>query len=196
MDDTVLKHQALGLWLQGQKHHLRRDLERAIELYTESLELYPTAEAYTFRGWAYSFQGRVGEAIEECKKAIAVDPTFGNPYNDIGSYLVKMGELDEAIEWLEKAKTAPRYEPRHFPIYEPWAHLCAEVDGGSRDPGVRGGTQDPSRRADLSSRARTTKRISQLMSAAYSPECLARRRHINCVRKSAADSLRPNPATP
>ena len=35
--------------------------------------------------------------------------------NDIGSYLVKKGKLDEAIEWLEKAKTAPRYEPRHFP---------------------------------------------------------------------------------
>jgi len=115
MDDSVLKHQALGLWIHGQKHHLRGDLERAIALYTKSLTLYPTAEAYTFRGWAYSFQGRVDEAIEECKKAIAVDPTFGNPYNDIGSYLVKKGKLDEAIEWLEKAKTASRYDPRHFP---------------------------------------------------------------------------------
>ena len=84
MDDSVLKHQALGLWMQGQKHHLRGDLERAIELYTKSLGLYPTAEAYTFHGWAYSFQGRADEAIEECKKAIAVDPTFGNPYNDMG----------------------------------------------------------------------------------------------------------------
>jgi Tfp pilus assembly protein PilF len=115
MDDGVLKQQAVGLWMHGQKHHLRGELERAIALYTKSLQLYPTAEAYTFRGWAYSFQGRVDEAIEECKKAIAVDPTFGNPYNDIGSYLVHKGELDEAIEWLEKAKSAPRYEPRHFP---------------------------------------------------------------------------------
>ena len=115
MDDGVLNDQALTLWMKGQEHHLRGDFNRAIELYTKSLGLYPTAEAYTFRGWAYSFQGRVDEAIEECKKAIAVDPTFGNPYNDIGSYLVKKGELDEAIEWLEKAKTAPRYEPRHFP---------------------------------------------------------------------------------
>ena len=32
-------------------------------------------------------------------------PTFGNPYNDIGAYLIAKGELDEAIEWLEKAKT-------------------------------------------------------------------------------------------
>ena len=115
MDDGVLKDQALTLWMKGQKHHLRGDFNRAIEFYTKSLALYPTAEAYTFRGWAYSFQGRLDEAIDECKKAIAVDQTFGNPYNDIGSYLVKKGELDEAIEWLEKAKTAPRYEPRHFP---------------------------------------------------------------------------------
>jgi len=115
MDDGVLKDQALTLWMKGQRHHLRGDFNRAIELYTKSLALYPTAEAYTFRGWAYSFQGRLDEAIDECKKAIAVDQTFGNPYNDIGSYLVKKGMLDEAIEWLEKAKTAPRYEPRHFP---------------------------------------------------------------------------------
>ncbi len=115
MDESVLKHQALGLWLQGQKQQIRGELERAIEFYTKSLRLYPTAEAFTFRGWAYSFQGRLDDAIEECKKAIAVDPTFGNPYNDIGAYLINRGELDEAILWLEKAKTASRYEPRHFP---------------------------------------------------------------------------------
>lgn len=115
MDDGVLKHEALALWTKGQRHQLRGDIERALELYTKSLALYPTAEAYTFRGWAYSFQGRLDDAIDECMKAITVDPTFGNPYNDIGSYLVKKGQLDEAIEWLEKAKTAPRYEPRHFP---------------------------------------------------------------------------------
>jgi Tfp pilus assembly protein PilF len=115
MDGGVLKDQALALWMDGQRHHLHGDLNRAIELYTKSLALFPTAEAYTFRGWAYSFLGRLDEAIDECKKAIAADPTFGNPYNDIGSYLIKKGKLDEAIEWLEKAKTAPRYEPRHFP---------------------------------------------------------------------------------
>ena len=120
MDDSILKDQALALWMHGQKHHLRGDLVRAIELYTKSLGLHPTAEAYTFRGWAYSFQGRVDEAIEECKKAITCDPTFGNPYNDIGSYLVMNGKLDEAIEWLEKAKLAPRYEPRHFPYMNLW----------------------------------------------------------------------------
>ena len=116
MNDTDIHEQALALWQHGQRHHLRGELDRAIALYTKSLGLYPTAEAYTFRGWAYSAHGRLDDAIHECKNAIAVDPTFGNPYNDIGSYLFKQGKLDEAIAWLERAKTAPRYEPRHFPF--------------------------------------------------------------------------------
>src|ERR1700704_6054204 len=92
------------------------DYERAVELYQSSLELYPTAEAHTFLGWTYHFQGRVDEAIAECKRAIEVDPTFGNPYNDIGAYLLEQGDLDAAMPWFDEAKRAPRYEPRHFPF--------------------------------------------------------------------------------
>jgi Tfp pilus assembly protein PilF len=107
--------QALVLWEEGTGKLLSGDLEEAIRLFTRSLELLPTAEAYTFRGWAYSFAGRYDDAIEECRKAIATDPSFGNPYNDIGCYLMQKGELDEAVSWFERAKKAVRYEPRHFP---------------------------------------------------------------------------------
>jgi len=89
--------------------------DRAIRLYQKSIELYPTAEAHTFLGWTYSFQGRLDEAIAACYKAIEVDPDFGNPYNDIGVYLMQKRRYDEALPWLEKAKQAARYEPRHFP---------------------------------------------------------------------------------
>jgi len=106
---------ALELWHAGTDRLLAGDLEEAVTLFTRSLELRPTAEAYTFRGWAYSFAGRLEEAIEECRKAIATDPTFGNPYNDIGCYLVEQGRLDDAVSWFERAKQAVRYEPRHFP---------------------------------------------------------------------------------
>jgi Tfp pilus assembly protein PilF len=91
------------------------DFATAIDLYRRSIAFCPTAEAHTFLGWTYSFQGRLEEAIEECQKAIAVDATFGNPYNDIGAYLIEMGRLDEAIPWLERARRAPRYESPHFP---------------------------------------------------------------------------------
>jgi tetratricopeptide (TPR) repeat protein len=91
------------------------DLARAIDLYQRSIAACPTAEAHTFLGWTYSFQGRLEDAIEECQKAIVVDPTFGNPYNDIGAYLIEMGRLDEAIPWLERATRATRYASPHFP---------------------------------------------------------------------------------
>jgi Tfp pilus assembly protein PilF len=114
MDDGALDR-ALALWRDGTSSLLEGQIEEAIEAFTQSLRVRPTAEAYTFRGWAYSFQGQLDEAIEECRKAIATDPTFGNPYNDIGCYLMEKGKLDEAVNWFEQAKRAPRYEPRHFP---------------------------------------------------------------------------------
>jgi tetratricopeptide (TPR) repeat protein len=93
------------------------DFAAAIDLYQRSIAACPTAEAHTFLGWTYSFQGRLEDAIAECQNAIAVDPTFGNPYNDIGAYLIEMGRLDEAIPWLERATCAPRYESPEFPRF-------------------------------------------------------------------------------
>jgi Tfp pilus assembly protein PilF len=93
------------------------DYDRAVELYLGSLALYPTAEAYTFLGWTYHFQGKIEEAIAECKRAIEIDPDFGNPYNDIGVYLIDLDRYDEAIPWLEQAMKATRYEPRHYPYF-------------------------------------------------------------------------------
>jgi tetratricopeptide (TPR) repeat protein len=96
-----LFHQAYQAQMQGQ-------LDRAAELYQGSIDLLPTAEAHTFLGWTYHFQGRVDDAIAECKRAIELDPDFGNPYNDIGAYLIDLERPDEAIPWLERAIRAPR----------------------------------------------------------------------------------------
>ena len=92
-------------------------LEEAVEHYRRSIAIHPTAEAHTFLGWALSYLGRPEDAIAECKVAIALDPDFGNPYNDIGAYLIERGRDEEAIGWLERAKQARRYEPRHFPYF-------------------------------------------------------------------------------
>jgi len=106
---------AVDLLREAYSRQMSGDLDGAVEYYQRSIALHPTAEAHTFLGWTYSFQGKLDAAIAACKEAIAVDPEFGNPYNDIGSYLIKLGRLDEAIPWLETAIKAPRYEPRHYP---------------------------------------------------------------------------------
>jgi tetratricopeptide (TPR) repeat protein len=93
------------------------DYDRAIELYKRSIEMYPTAEAHTFLGWVYSFQERYDEAIDECLEAIRVDETLGNPYNDIGSYLLAKGDSYGSVRWFKRALLAPRYESYAFPHF-------------------------------------------------------------------------------
>jgi len=99
------------------KLHLDRNIKEAIEAYKKSIDYYPTSKAHTFLGWAFSLNGRFEEAIEECKIAIDLDPDYGNPYNDIGSYLINLEKYDEAIYWLEKAIDAPFYQSKHYPFY-------------------------------------------------------------------------------
>src|SRR3989304_6761499 len=116
-DDRDAANLAAELFQQAYESQMLGELDRAISLYKESIDVFPTAEAYTFLGWTYSFQGRLDEAIEECKKAIEIDPEFGNPYNDIGAYLIEKELYDEAIPWLEKAAVAKRYDAPHYAYY-------------------------------------------------------------------------------
>ena len=99
----------------GYLHHERRDYERAVAYFRESIAVRPSAEAHTYLGWSLSHLERYEEAIAECRTAIGLDPDFGNPYNDIGVYLIALGRRGEAVPWLEKAIAARRYCCYHFP---------------------------------------------------------------------------------
>lgn len=116
---------AAALVNEGLRAQQEGNMERAIELYRNSIEVLPTAEGHTYLGWALSYQGKLDEAIEHCHHAIDLDPEFGNPYNDIGVYLMQRNELEEAIGWLQRAKQASRYQPRHFP-YINLGHIYAQ----------------------------------------------------------------------
>lgn len=115
MSEEIKREQAMVLFERAYKQQMRGEYADAMLLYERSIEMHPTAEAYTFLGWTYSMLDRYEEAIEECEKAIDVDPSFGNPYNDIGAYLIELDRWEEAIPWLEEATEAPRYESPQFP---------------------------------------------------------------------------------
>ena len=125
------RHRAVELFRRAYEAQREKRYEEAVELYRRSIETYPTAEAHTFLGWVYSFDGRYGEAIDECLAAIRVDSTFGNPYNDIGSYLVAKGNYYDSVKWFKLALAAPRYEARAYPhmnlarVYEQRRRLLA-----------------------------------------------------------------------
>src|ERR687894_2828446 len=114
---STARREAVELFRRAYTAQQEDDYERAIELYRRSIETYPTAEAHTFLGWVYSFQKRYDEAIEECLEAIRVDETLGNPYNDIGSYLLAKGDPYGSVRWFKRALLAPRYESYAFPHF-------------------------------------------------------------------------------
>ena len=100
---------AVAHWQMGYTFHLLGQYTAAVRFFRKSIEIHPTARGHTFLGWSLSMLGRLEEAIAECKKAVPLDPDYGNPYNDIGLYLIELGRPEEAIPWLEKAMIAKRY---------------------------------------------------------------------------------------
>jgi len=117
MENEDKRQEAMELVGKAYQAHMKGKLDEAIGLYTQSIELCPTAEAFTYRGWAQSGLKDYEAAIADCHRAIDLDPEFGNPYNDIGAYYLEMGLPEDAIPWLRMALKAKRYENYCFPHY-------------------------------------------------------------------------------
>lgn len=111
------KPRAIRFFEAAYRAQMEGDLDGADDLYRKSIALYPTAEAFTFSGWCRSFRQEWDEAISLCESAIEIDPEYGNPYNDIGAYMIQQGLIEESIPWLEKALKAERYACPFFAFY-------------------------------------------------------------------------------
>jgi len=111
------KQLARSHFKKAYEFQMKGQLASAIEAYKLSIDIFPTSEAHTYLGWTHSFKGHYDDAISECHKAIKLDPEFGNPYNDLGAYLIEKGRYDEAIPWLKKAISAKRYDNYCYPHY-------------------------------------------------------------------------------
>jgi tetratricopeptide (TPR) repeat protein len=104
----------------AQARFVAGDNEEAAAYYEMSLDVCPTAEAYTGLAVTLAGRGLWDKAIEACEAAMELDPDLGNPYNDMAVYLSERdnaGDSERALELLEKAIYAPRYDCRHYPYY-------------------------------------------------------------------------------
>lgn len=116
-DSTNIRSWARTLFQEGYELQTQGLWAEAMNRYRASIDVHPTAEAHTFLGWIYSFLKLFDEAIAECSQAIELDPGFGNPYNDIGAYLMELGRDQEAIPWFHGALAAERYDARCYPLF-------------------------------------------------------------------------------
>ena len=96
---------------------MRAEYDKALYYYNRSLDCMPSPEAFTFMAWTESMRGDYHKAIGLCRKAIDLDPDFGNPWNDIGAYLLALDRPEDAIPYLEQALRSPRYLTYHYAHY-------------------------------------------------------------------------------
>ncbi len=115
--DKGYRAKALAAVEQGRAALAQGDLSAASYYFAHSLEWDDTLEARVGKAQAFSVEGKLDLAVAECKKAIALDPKQGQPYNDLGVYLMQGGQDDEAVDWLYQAIDAPHMDQRHFPHY-------------------------------------------------------------------------------
>ncbi|MAF79162.1 MAG: hypothetical protein CME60_13455 [Halobacteriovoraceae bacterium] len=96
-------------WVAQKEYDLGRDS------FFKALNFKETAEAYNLIGWTYSLENQFETAKNFCLKAIKIDPAYGAPYNDLGSYLLSEGQVQESLKWFELAKNSRNYQNREYP---------------------------------------------------------------------------------
>jgi Tfp pilus assembly protein PilF len=100
---------------EGHQHIVDQDYSKALKCFLSAFQFAETAEVLTLIGWTYSFMGKNEQAKNYCLQAIRKDSDYGPPYNDLGSYLLSEGQVEESLKWFELAKKAPNYQSREFP---------------------------------------------------------------------------------
>lgn len=99
----------------GHQHIFEKEFFKALECFNKALNYLETAEVLTLIGWTYSLMEDLDQAKSYCLRAIQVDPDYGPPYNDLGSYLLNEGQIDESFKWFDLAKKAVNYQNREYP---------------------------------------------------------------------------------
>jgi tetratricopeptide (TPR) repeat protein len=97
----------------GYFYQAEGDLQAAAECYMQSIENNPNPEAHTFLGWVLS---SIGE-VEQGKKALELDPDFGNALNDLGVYYTLKLNYKKAIPFLKRACKSKNYDRLEYPHY-------------------------------------------------------------------------------
>lgn len=120
------KHRA---WIQkGHEQIFQKNPQEALAAFEKACELKETAEVLTLIGWAYSQMNQLEKAKALCLRAIKLDPDYGPPYNDLGTYLLNEGQATEALKWFELAKNASLYQNKEYPFINAGRAYLAKKD--------------------------------------------------------------------
>ncbi|MFX3675776.1 MAG: tetratricopeptide repeat protein [bacterium] len=116
-------------WIQkGHEFIFQKKPQEAMEAFEKASELKETAEVLTLMGWALSQMNQIEKAKGLCLQAIKLDPDYGPPYNDLGTYLLNEGQATEALKWFELAKNASLNQNKEYPFINAGRAYLAKKD--------------------------------------------------------------------
>ncbi|MFQ5329042.1 MAG: tetratricopeptide repeat protein [Thermodesulfobacteriota bacterium] len=123
-------HQAVKHFNRGVRYSLRKDYDKAIEEYKQSL-LYNNRVAivHSNLGFVYLDKGEYDLAIESQKRALAIDPSSINAFYGIAMAYEKKGSKENAIKsWEQFLEVADPHTPWWKKARERLKRLKAEKD--------------------------------------------------------------------
>ncbi len=125
----VKREQRHREWIQkGHEFIFQKKPQDAFNAFEKAAELKETSEVLTLMGWALSQMNQIEKAKGLCLRAIKLDPDYGPPYNDLGTYLLNEGQATEALKWFELAKNASLNQNKEYPYINSGRAYLAKKD--------------------------------------------------------------------
>lgn len=108
----------------GNECFKQKKFKEAIDCYSRSIALAPTAVAYANRAMAYLKIKRFKEAESDCTEALGLDDCYIKAYSRRATARKELGKLDTSIE---DAEFALRLEPQNQELKKQYADLKQEL---------------------------------------------------------------------
>uniref|UniRef100_S4R649 Small glutamine rich tetratricopeptide repeat co-chaperone alpha n=1 Tax=Petromyzon marinus TaxID=7757 RepID=S4R649_PETMA len=90
--------------VHGNQYMREERYSEAVECYTHAIELHQQNAVYFCnRAAAYSKLSNYVGAVQDCERAIVIDPNYSKAYGRMGLALTSLGKHEEAVEFYRRA---------------------------------------------------------------------------------------------
>ena len=117
MDSKVKKKQAEFLKKKGNEEFRKGNISKSIELYTQSIDLYPTSICYGNRSFSYYKLEKFELSLEDATTSVELDKCYPKGYFRRAEAQIALRNYDQAIKDYEHANS-----------HQPTAEISDKID--------------------------------------------------------------------